>query len=409
MKVLFFDAWTPGTKYFIDIDKILKLNSFETKLLHVESIIKNSLPENAKKVLSNKEKTIIDGIECIDVSFYDSSIKKALEIEKPDVVLMISISHFENRIVTRYCQLNNIPIIYFMHGVLYSNKEQLDNQISAQKNRNRFKILYKLKKLKKFFTLVKQYYYISKNIKESYSLLSELLKDPYNFVWNPKNHISLKVDRACVFSKNDVNTVANFFKVDKENIVITGNPRMDNAFSYKSLLKDKFNKFKDYYLYLDQSFVESGEISFSEQILMFNKISESLSKINKNLIIKLHPRGDKELYSSVTFNNNVFVIKDEYELYDLIYFSEMVLGHSSTGLIEALAMDKPIKCLSWFNDIRGENLFKHASVYKNEKAFFESLEFESSDIIYEDLKEANIFITEDATKNLMNIILVYKS
>lgn len=362
MKVIYFDSWAQGAKYYKELDLELSRNGCETKLLHIERLIGNSLPEQAKQLLKRNKNCIEHKIECEDASWDGDDYLKKILAEKPDAVVMLSITRIENRLVTRYCQIIGIPVYYMQHGSLFSNQSTLNEDINSIRKRNKYKIIKKIKKLI-YYLRVTLVYINNIGVNEGVRQFFDLIRNPYSYVWNPRKCKSLILTRAYSYSKKDSYAINQFFKIPLELIKVVGNPRMYGIDSYVPSIKSyiisnfKKNEYSKYVLYIDQAFVESGAVSQNDHFEMIECMAKNLSSRNIDLIVKLHPRAILDNHKNLQNISGCYVVQDGENLTELIYFAEFVIGHSSTALTEALYMNKLVFCFNDFDDGRRADLF----------------------------------------------------
>ncbi|MEY8216226.1 MAG: polysialyltransferase family glycosyltransferase [Colwellia sp.] len=371
MKVLMFDSWDVGLKYFDEFLEDIYFKDFEKTFLHMNSKIKDSLDVLVQQKLSTSKLDYINDVKSVDVEVYGSSVISALREEKPDFVIMLSITHFPNRLMVRACQKLNIPIFYMQHGVLFDHA-QSGAVISQLKDSFKGKYLIKLKKLRKFTWFYKAYLTISRSPLESFKLAFQHLTKPFDFVWDPLPHRTLNVDAAFAFSNREADALVNVFKLNRGSVVVSGNPIIQSKL--KKVQKsdiDQVSTFGDYALFLDQALTETNIVSKQDQLETLKELAHLLSQQDKRLVIKVHPRGNVATWSELEFEN-VSIVKGSSDLYSLIKYCKFAVGYNSTALIEALALDKNILTLSWFDDVRGEKIFSQASPFilddKNELA-----------------------------------------
>ncbi|RKX91903.1 MAG: hypothetical protein DRP84_10865 [Spirochaetes bacterium] len=135
--------------------------------------------------------------------------------------------------------------------------------------------------------------------------------------------------------------------VNPENIFVTGPVFMDEIVRY---IKDKnLQNKKKKILFATQPLVEDNYLSKEEY---FNYIKEYLSDLKKlqnvDIKIKLHPREKylefyQNLLKSLNFERITIVKGQEKKLlYNLIKESDLVIGFSSTVLVEAMIIGTPI-------------------------------------------------------------------
>ena len=273
-------------------------------------------------------------------------LEQHLKQENPVLVLMISLTHPENRAVCVACQRLNIPVYYLMHGVMSSSKKENDKKITASMKSTRHKFIYKLSKISKFYFLFKEYYFASEDSMDTFGLVKEFIVNPYKFMWSPNYHRSLQVTKALLYSKSDLTLFRDVFKVDNNRLILVGNPKLDLTFDFEENKDFKSYLPEKYFLYIDQALVEGQFISEKENARLILELVTVAKKFNYELIVKLHPRANKNLF--IKHNENVKFIVDEIPLLDLINFSKIVLGHFSSVLIESLALRKPTFSLLYF-------------------------------------------------------------
>ncbi len=130
--------------------------------------------------------------------------------------------------------------------------------------------------------------------------------------------------------------------IPEEKIVVTGSPMVDEIAHFVPLKSSSMEKM----LILTQPFVED-KLWMAEQRTVFfgalHRIMLVLSGIS--FAIKIHPREKKELYEK-EFPG---VLVSDQNLYEEIKQADIVLGVTSTALMEALLLNKPAVVLDLFD------------------------------------------------------------
>ncbi len=139
-------------------------------------------------------------------------------------------------------------------------------------------------------------------------------------------------------------------------ILSLGSPRFEYLWKISSL-KRNFNKFNKKLGRKESSRRNVVYISVAEEWYENEKLFLALKELAKvlpddcNLIIKLHPRENKKRFSVENKIKHVFsknelkktiIIRDEFDFYELLANSYIVISTVSTGLFEAIAMDVPV-------------------------------------------------------------------
>ena len=108
-KILFIDPIDKGYRNFTRLNDNFVSKGFSTLLVHTSSFY---------YPISEKEKKI-DSLLIRDISFYDTIyIKKVIEEEKPDIILMINLSFVFDRAIVNIAKKSNIKLVYLAHGTL---------------------------------------------------------------------------------------------------------------------------------------------------------------------------------------------------------------------------------------------------------------------------------------------------
>ena len=383
-KIIYFDCWTQGVSNYEYIDIHLR-EKYRTFLLHVESLIVPYFAPHIDTSWYRKDcEQTIGGIRCRDVSAYGGlKIAEILKQESPDLVIMLSLSHLHNRIMTAACKRLGIKVVYMMHGWVFS---QEDNQLLVDdlKKSNKFSFLLKCKKVLKFLHLLVEYRVASRNMYDTLNIALQLFSAPFSFVWNPKRHHSLDVDRCFAYTDLDIVSISETHKISAEKIVVIGNPKIDWA-----LAVDKQNKAKHRILYIEQSLTEQGWISDKEQAALLFFLKETAIRNNLEFVIRLHPGTNRKLFIQ-KFGEGYTLTPDREKIEDSFREASIVAGHASTALSESIACRIPTISILWLSNIASKSIIGDSDVgiVRKKKLFEKKLvEFQTQGWMQEDTRE----------------------
>lgn len=253
-----------------------------------------------------------------------SSLNKIAEVIKkidPVAIIISNNKSLSNLIILRLAYILSIRSIYMQHGIFSSRVVFLKPDSYFKSIRKFLRLLYIYFQFCNYgeYTI----YRLSKALYLIYK--KKQLYTQYNLLNN-----------ALVFSMHDLKHVNEEMGIKKENIFITGYPGSNREYKTESskknivlLFQQTLGRFKGIY-------------SYDEEIELYAKINEYCNKLNKKLIIKLHPNEKLENFSSHhLFNKLCFY--DDMDNFDAIFSkTEIVLSRYSTALNMAVLNKKPI-------------------------------------------------------------------
>jgi hypothetical protein len=153
-------------------------------------------------------------------------------------------------------------------------------------------------------------------------------------------------DKTAVFGNRFKNLLMKYGNYNSDQIAVTGQPRTDlyvedrNSYSKKNLCKSlgiDFNK--KIVVFAPRLWKES-----SESKIALKEVVNSLKGMkNVALVIKVHHVDDNSFYE--TFLSDLeydAIVTKETDLYTLLFCSDLVISISSTVMLDALIMDKPV-------------------------------------------------------------------
>ena len=341
-EVVFFDYWKRGTRHFADINASLKSRGVESILIHLGSL--RGEPYDADE--------IIDGIICRDIAYYNGDLIGMLKQLNPKVVILLN-NQTQDKIINRVSRGLGIKTIFLMHGILALNKN-VDSVIKTMDSA--FGIKERISRIAKYSKLLLTYFRTLAYNREGGLIRSSYEITKYFFIqfYSPASNLFGKyhyldsiTTRCLVYSNRDKDNFIRVFKFPPEHVLVVGNYNLDK-FIAKALLQKKTPSNK-YLLY-----IENG---FSDPKLTVNGWSETLvkdeienlaaiaQKNNFDIYVKLHPSSDYCLLNKENeLSSNVRVYKDNLD--DLVINASGVIGQSSSVIVMAIALKKPVCILN---------------------------------------------------------------
>lgn len=351
-KIIYFDYWTKGINNFSSIDKVLQEQGFDTLLLHIGS--------DTEK---NKEKEeVIAGITCRDITYYNTrSLVKIFLREKADAVITLNTERPFDRIVILSARAVGIPIVYMMHGQHYltrSDQSTTLKKMYAKRN----SLIGKLSQFRRFIRFSKDYLravsaYNIKDLSDTqvWKYLFGLVFDTANTIHNPRVNSQMHADRALLYSNAYISYYTNDIGYPMERIKVVGNPILDNLPNMTSTETSPFEG--PFVTYIDDGAVEAGLEGWTidSRIDFYKKIAISCRNAGYSLLIRPHPRTDIMSLKPLEGHNSLKVRRASL-LNDDIIGSSAVIGHTSSALMLAVRLGKPILLAKF--DI-GKNIFDY--------------------------------------------------
>lgn len=410
MKIAYFDYWTEGIQNFIPFDSELRNRGHETVLLHLGSFYS-----------VHPKEEVIEGITCRDISYYNTSmIYEMLEIEKPDIVIVLNTTKILDRVVTISCRELKIKSIYLMHGIrdLGADNDQLVALMEASYN----SFWKKIKKIRKYLTIViPNYAYAVFKYKPINVINLRFLRVVYSYFKNPGKAFyspefrdELLNDKCLVYSANEGKYYEKF-GYNFQNITVVGNPK--NDFLNDKIINSKYDvgmlplRVRDliqsgnkYALYLEESFPEQNNMGgYTEEIRdrFVKECAERLKKDNLILVVKLHPTTDESTIGADYEN----CITEKNNLDALIYFSDFCICSLSTTINNCVLMKKPVVMPQWYAGTNLPTFFVDAGVSNYWKSRDDELNLSVDEVKREEyIRDYITVVTPDAVKNVISAI-----
>jgi hypothetical protein len=340
MKIIFFDTWTKGIKHFSRLVPGIEKQGHSCKLIHLESWHGEI----------DRQQERIQNLDCIDISSYKTSfIYSLLKKEKPDMVLILSLSYLLDRTIVAMCQYLNIKVVYLAHGKIYMKEGvgNLEKNISISQS-----IISRIKK--KQILILYNYLRFNLVIRREPSVVISTLKE---FFLQPSESMytayseEFHVDLGMVYYESEKKMFEQMRKFPRGIIHSVGNPEFDEVINTplknrKNFIKELSTPTGKYAVYFEDGFVEEGILSQDEWQSFITEIAIPLKQRGVSLIVKLHPRTQKSLFDQFFDENQICALNDV-DLKNLVTHSEFLLSHSSSTIMYGLLLAKPVILPRW--------------------------------------------------------------
>ena len=345
-KIIYFDSWTQGIQNYCYIDRLLR-NDCQTLLLHAESLV---VPYFAPHVdiswYKAEKEQVISGIHCKDVSAYNGmTIMDILKTENPAVVVQLSVSHLQNRIVTAACKRLGIQVVFMLHGAIYNLSESraLATGLTESHKHN---VSLKIKKLRKYIRLLREYHAASGKMSDTLNIALQVFSSPFEFTWNPVPHFSLNVDKAFVYTATDSHSLSEVFGIPLENSMAVGNPKLDQILS-EPHQKTQRQSDKPLLLYIEGSDNDLKLMDDSQQMSILSFLDETAKRNKLEFVIRIHPGTNRKNFIQKFGSGYQYSPADE-SLKNSILNATIITGHHSTAMLESIAYRIPTISMPWF-------------------------------------------------------------
>lgn len=261
------------------------------------------------------------GIECKKIG-YNIEVNEVLKKERPDLIVL---AREETNPIEHQFAVSNVPTLLIPHGLLMPNERELWTSNGSLK-------------LGHLIRLSRQFMHkIKKNSMPFWSLIQVGLFRLFNDF----------VDSKTLSKYNNFTKIASYglkmrdilvkYKVNPENIIITGNPKYDK---YVNVCREKSGRI----LLITDYLVEFGLWSEKQRLKYLQDVSEIVQELTlKRLEILIHPvLEDKDEYKKIIDKNKLFANVHQLELERLINECDIGITLLSTSGIEMMAANKPL-------------------------------------------------------------------
>lgn len=377
-KILYLDIWEKGYRNFARIDEDFVKEGFSTLLVHTGSFYNKDIPEEQ----------MLGSLMVRDIRFYKTVlIKNVIKKERPDVIIMLNLSFIFDRAIVNICKSMGVKLVYLSHGKLISpdrvHEEAEKLNTTIWRNLSRVFSKKNLLVLTNYLSSLSGFKMLANPIK----LILGIVRKPSSFLTFPTYSDELEANLMLVYTEQDKELLSTNFGFPESRIKVVGNPEITAFMRAPFLSKGPFlhqiglNETCKYAVYLDDGMVCDKMITAEQWEASLSEIFQITNSLNLKLIVKLHPRTNREDYLPFFESQNIVSIND-CDFKNLLEHSEFVISHLSTTIIYALLFNKNVFIPYWgiFADllknypedivsycISTEDFLKKALVNKNEK------------------------------------------
>ena len=311
LKILFFDTtWNQLIRFGNKISEIIKNNNNNIATIGVVS-------ETVK--ITNESHSF----DLVYNSNDNLKVSKFIKKIKPDIVVLVQNTVLDQNVILRAKKIGAMVFV-LQHGMLYEG--------ASLNNFNFHEVLaafFNLKKTLKYLYVMKQM--CDFDHKSYLSLIKKIIVEKRDIVRILQNHFSVKLngDYAMVIGEHWIDYYCEHYDYKKEKVLLMGNHDVDDLILDKTL--------ENAICYIPSVHVEDGKVRLTVFQKFVKALADSIDHKTK-LYIKMHPRGDINLYKKAFSNHNVTFVTGAELPYVTTY-----IGHNSTLLAKALMLtDKVI-------------------------------------------------------------------
>jgi hypothetical protein len=332
-KIIGFDSWTKGYKNYSRLLSVFNQNGYSFKLIHLGSW--------GHDIRKEKEE-IIDGINIVDISFYNGkSFFEVLKIEKPDLIIFLSIEAFAHRAFNRYAKTLNIPTINLYHGLIMVQAVE-----NGKQDKYNFLAQSKLVYSRAFKNIFKIWPVYMRSLIETKAGISDwlrFLKDIFTKVfaiYNKKAARDSITNYCVVYTQADVQHAVSKFGANIKNVRVVGNPDIikfglsENDFGRFATKKNESKNI----IYIDHGGSTCGLnfTSSTHYISFLLELKDELSKKGYNLIVKMHPSQESFETPNLCIKEGLILSSNDHFVFDLRNSCAVITGPSTASMIPAL-------------------------------------------------------------------------
>ncbi len=279
-------------------------------------------------------------------SYSGSKVKKIIDREQPNMVVVGNDSGDMERLFIKYANSMGIPTLLVQDGILTHGWWLKD--ISASHPHLKF-----------FFSLPWRLLKLLTNKRFSWHQKFEILRfEPrYGAKGKPGVYGHGESLRIAVFGSRTKELLTSE-GVEPERIIVTGNPKFDRLYHYEGInCKQRICQRwqipieNDFLILLTAGYVEVGVWSTEQRRQFILAITKAVTALpNTKLIIKLHPSEKESDYREIVKDlGYMSVICRDVDLGELLNACSLAISVSSTTALEAMALQKPVVMVNLFN------------------------------------------------------------
>lgn len=269
---------------------------------------------------------------------------------KPDRILFFEIIDLRQIALIVSAAAKQIPTYYSDHGAA-ADKDATLRFLQTRTFRNNT-LPYLLNRLRNNFSdslRSKLFYFSVTRGFQSFSSYIKYLLLPFKMLFASghtvllKNRFKERVPKVpMIFNQPNLEDFETYTGINKNEAYITGVPFFDGYY------REKANE-GDYLVYIDHPYYEEGIAGWTleHHRHVARHLFEFVEKRKVRLFIKLHPRSDRKLWDSYSYNKEYIQILQAGDFTDLYLSAQLILGYSSSLINGFLCAKKNVVVLGW--------------------------------------------------------------
>jgi hypothetical protein len=342
--VVYFDYWTRGVRHFAKVNIDVRARGLNSLLVHLGSQRGEPLTKNQ----------IISGINCRDLALYSYDLIKMLRAERPKVVLLLN-NQTEDKIIIRACRNLGIKTVFLMHGVL-SPQDKVDE--AARHVDSSFGATDRISRIPKYLRLLRQYLsaavlksFFGAFDSEIYMYFARQAVSPGGNLAGRWKYRDSRADIALVYSDEDKRLFCSCFGYRADEVAVVGNYNFDDLYAAhrRNLISASKGSSGKYVVYVENGFSDPKypvpgwtEDRVADEV---ENLAGICSEYGYILILKLHPSSDySTLIRRFSDHLNIKLVL-HCDLGELVAGADVIVGQSSSVLMMAFAVRKPVVIL----------------------------------------------------------------
>ncbi len=311
--------------------KIVFFDSTWSQLFRFGNVISALIKESNPRVittgllcerLSEKEMQQKNSFDIIYATSDNQKIADYVTEQRPDILVVVKPTVRDKNVVLR-AKKAGAMVFELQHGIIYEGASPNNFNL-----REVFMAILNLRKTLMYLRILRQ---MCAYDGSSYAhLLKSIITERKNVNKIVANHFSIKLngDYAMVIGEYWIDYYCKHYNYDRDRILLMGNHDVDNMILGKPL--------EDAICYIPSVHVEDGKVRASVFMHFLEALAESVD-VDSKFYIKMHPRGDVNLYKKVFANHNIKYITGPNLPYVTTY-----IGHNSTLIAKALMLTNKV-------------------------------------------------------------------
>lgn len=313
IKIVFFDTtWSQLIRFGSKIASLIKANNPN---VYTIGVVSEAIPNN-----DNSRDTAFD---LVYDNRSDKDIAQFVTVKKPDILVVVQNTVQDQNVILRAKKVGAMVFV-LQHGMLY-----VGASLNNFNLRESFAAILNLKKTLWYLVILK--HMCDYDSRSYLKLIKKIATERNDVARIVQNHFSVKLngDYAMVIGEHWIDYYCEHYDYRREEVFLMGNHDVDGLELGKPL--------EDAICYIPSVHVEDGKVRESVFMKFVKALADSVD-IHTKFYIKMHPRGNDNLYKEAFKNHNVTFIHGPELPYVKTY-----IGHNSTLLAKALMItDKVI-------------------------------------------------------------------